>query len=237
MSGRGDKQYGDLYHAFFAEKYWIADHIKEDYDAVCIIDGDLFLCQNMNDYFKLAYDEKKLITANHLHSGFPLHGLYSIQYQDVRDRSNASLADFPVFFDPKHFNQFIKDWYDFTFEAPQQDERNHPLIAFNKSVRKNIRQEDIVVLDGNQWVCDHNYWSTKYIESDMVMKNPDTVYAIHNRWWKEGRAMNELNPNRNESQGFRNAAHNFNSIRNFMVKFNDMTPDTRWQYYEPMEFK
>ena len=235
------KTYGDLYHAFFAEKYWIADHIKDDYDAVCIIDGDLFLCANMNEYFEIAFNEKKFITATHEHSMFPVKSLYNIPTDKIVDRMYAALADFPVFFDPKHFNQFIKDWYDFTFESSPEDERNHPLIAFNRSIRKNIKLEEIVALDGNQWVCDKNYWEKKYIENfdfdSLRMYNPDRVFAIHNRWWKEGRANNEIIANRNDSPGFHTAVHNFNSIRNFMAKFNSMTPETYNDDYEKMEFK
>jgi hypothetical protein len=232
-----NRVYNDLYHAFFAEKYWWANHIKDDYDAVCIIDGDLFLCGNMNEWFEKAFNEKKLITADHKHSMFPVESLYKHSIDDIRDRMYAALADFPVFFDPKHHNQFLKDWYDFTFDYAVTDERSHPLIAMNRSIRKNIKQEDIIVLDGHQWVCDFNYWETRYVERDMMMFNPERVYAIHNRWWKEGRANNEIAPNRNDSPNFFNAISNFNSIRDFMAKFNAMTPETMWKDYERMEFK
>jgi hypothetical protein len=69
------------------------------------------------------------------------------------------------------------------------------------------------------------------------MFNPKPVYAIHNRWWKLGRANNEIAPNRNDSPYFHNAVHNFNSIKNFMAKFNSMTPATYWDDYVKEEFK
>ncbi len=235
----GGKKYGDLYHAFFADKYWMADHIKDDYDAVCIIDGDLFLCANMDEYFEKAFNEKKFITATHEHAAFPVASMYTIPIDKIIDRMYCALADFPVFFDPKHFNQFIKDWYNFTFDMSLGGECNHPLIAFNRSIRKNIKPEDIIALDGNQWVCDKNYWEKKYLWNfdSLEMYNPDRVFAIHNRWWKEGRANNEIIKNRNDSAGFHTAVHNFNSIRNFMAEFNEMTPETYNDDYEKMEFK
>lgn len=229
--------YNDLYHAFFAEKYWIADQIKGDYDSLCIIDGDLFLCEDMTPWFEAAAIHKKFITADHKHCGMPVESLFKHNLEDIRDRNVASLADFPVFFDGKHHAQFIRDWYLFTFDHHVTDERSHPLIAFNRSIRKNVKLEDIVVLDGHHWVCDHNYWEVRYTERDGKMYNPEPVYAIHNRWWKEGRASNEIIANRNDSENFHNALHNFNSIRNFMAKFNAMTPETYWDDYVKTEFK
>jgi len=229
--------YTDSYHMFFSDKYWLADKIKDEYDAVCIIDGDLFLCGNMNEWFEMAFNQKKLISADHKHSGLTIEGLFNFGIDDIRDRMYCSLADFPVFFDPKYHNQFIKDWYLFTFDHPSSDETSHPLVAFNRSLRKNLKPEDIVVLDGHQWVCDYNYWQIRYTEKDMMMWNPERVFGIHNRWWKCGRANGELRDNRNGSDHFFNALHNFNSIRDFMAKFNLMTPETYWDDYVKEEFK
>jgi hypothetical protein len=250
---RNNRKYGDLYHAYFADKYWLANHLKDDYDAVCIIDGDLFLCANMNEFFEQAYQEKKLLTATHEHSSFPIESLYNHPVEGIKDRMYAALADFPVFFDPAYFNEFIKDWYEFTFEEPQNDERSHPLIAFNRSVRKNLSLEEIIVLDGHTWVCDKNYWEEEYrvidwedkkimvsthksdVDHDDNVVVGSRVFSIHNRWWKDGRANGELR-NDDGTDGFIKARNNFNVIKDFMVEFNKMTPETYWDDYVKEKF-
>lgn len=234
------KRYNDNYHKFFADKYDYALKIKDEYDAVCIIDGDLFICCNVNEYFKMAA-EGKFITAEYLYCGMPIDSFYSQSLDQIIDRCYCAFADLSVFINAKMHSKFLSDWLEQTFIPILGTECNHPLIAMNRSIKKNIPKESFVVLDGNRWACDKNYWSVEYIrKGDKLFNNLGEVYAIHNRWWQPGRASGEwlantniTSDNKGQISGVDRAQNNMNVIVNYMEWFNDMTPETRIPYYRP----
>jgi len=235
------RKYTDTYHIYFADKYDYALKIKDEYDSICIIDGDLFLCDNMNEYFRLAGEEGKFITATHEHCGMPIGSFYQQSLELVVDRCRCAFADFPVFVNTKLHEKFLFDWLEQTFHVQAGTEINHPLIAMNRSILKNIPKETFIVLDGNRWVCDKNYWITDIVrQGDRLVNQLGNISAIHNRWWKEGRANGDFNASigieeskKNHVASLDRVQNNMNNIVDYMEWFNDMTPETRVVHYCP----
>lgn len=233
---------------FHNSKYFYAHQLGQQslYQAVCLIDADLFIIENLNTQFAKVYGTKNLISAQHLWSGGIKENLFNIPWEDVRDRMHAQLADFPLFIDPKKNLQFLQDWLDFTKLEPSK-EISHPLVACNRSIAKNFKNEQVMVLDGHAWIADMDFWTYRY-EWDRV-KNILTyrtiegepksgqVFACHNKWWKDGRANGEFRAHTwvDKSHAYYprllNGEHNFNEIKDMMAYFNNMIPATRRDDY------
>ena len=215
-------------------KYGYVKKIKDDYDAVCLIDGDLFICCNTNEYFERAAKEDVLITATHRWSGGVVDHLFWDDPNRIADRGHCQLADFPVFLHPSRHADFFELW--FKEGELMLDERTHPLIAFNRSVCKTFKPEQIIPLHGDYWVCDRNYWEVDYVVKDDKMYGAEgkRVYAIHNKWWKIGRANGDFRAhqwvrpeNKETIVRLRRGERNMNTIKDFMDRFNQMNEKTR----------
>lgn len=232
---------GQYSHCFHNSKYMVAQTL-EDYDAICLIDSDLFICCDTLQYFERAAKENVLITATHMWSGGLVESLPFHNPESLIDRGQAQLADFPVFINPKFGKELFKKWYDHTEEA--RGEASHPLVSFNRAIVKYLKKEQIVDLSGEQWVCDQNYWDYAYEVEEgsdgkkhmvSTLKGPHTpVYAIHNKWWKVGRASGEwiahrmyTDPDSVIVKNLDRGEKNFNTIKDFMGWFNDLTPKTK----------
>src|SRR4029079_12664523 len=112
---------------------------------------------------------------------------------------------------------------------------------------KNFTIDQVETLPGDQWVCDKNFWSAKYdwdrvnnamISTDSVHGIVNLVYAVHNKWWKEGRANGEFRAHMWVQKGqdpyyssLQRGESNFNEIRDFMRFFNEMSPNTAREDY------
>lgn len=231
-----DFDYPNMYAAFFAAKYKRALEICDEYDSVCIIDGDYFICSNVNKYFQESVNGK-FITATHVHSGLAVEDFSWNNHEQINNRCVCTFADFPVFFNCKTDKEMLKDWHDFSFAYPQGDERSHPLIAFNKAIAKHKSKKDTIALNGRTWVFDAEYWTVKAIVkgTQIFREDGDMLNAIHNRWWQKGRGNVEITGNRH-SPHINTAIYNFNSIRDYMAMFNDMTEESKWHDYEKKTF-
>ncbi len=225
----------DQFGTFHTAKYAFAKWIRDEYDSVCLIDADLFICCNVLSYFEKVAKEDILISATHVWSGGNIQELPFDNPDRLDDRGLCQLADFPVFINPKGREKFFDDWIAGTEIEPSK-EISHPLVAFNRSICKNFKLEQLLSLPGNLWVCDQNYWDTEYIrQGDILINNfGERICAIHNKWWKLGRASGEWIANRNSDltdpvrlANLDRGEKNFNTIRDFMSWFNDMTPETK----------
>lgn len=234
----------DYSTCFHNSKYAVAKALAEEYDVICLIDSDLFICCDTMKYFETAHFEKKLISAEHEWSGGNVDRLFSIPPERVNDRNEAQIADFPVFVDPKIGKPMFERWKFNTENGPEVGDWRHPLVAFNRALVENFKRNQVDVLDGHLWVCDMNFWDADYtegIDTDGRICIDTNHYghkqqamALHNKWWKPGRANGEWLGHRNipatdvyTTSKLDRGERNFNTIKNFMAKFNDMTPETK----------
>lgn len=230
--------YGTSFHN---AKYGLARSI--DYDSICLIDSDLFICCDTKEYFDKVYGNKLLISAGHMWAGGRKEYLDWGNPDVVIDRCKAQIADFPIFVDPSWLREFFKYWYENTTDkyVDISKEPSHPLVAFNRSICKFLTQDQVEALDGNLWVFDMRYWqdTVSIRDSKMFNQNGERICAVHNKWWKEGRSSAEwlahrsviANPEPWLVDNLNRGQHNFNTIRDFMAVFNDMTPATRRDDY------
>jgi len=102
-------------------------------------------------------------------------------------------------------------------------------------------------LDKRLWVCDCIWPFIKLHisgEGDRVFNDRNIqLRAWHCRWWQEGRSKGEWRNNKaniikfykenNEQQieYFVNKEDNYNLVKSFMVRFNDMRPEVKSELY------
>lgn len=230
----------DVSNCFHTSKYGYVQKICNDYDSVCLIDADLFIITNLTKYFEMSANEDILITATHLWSGGDPDRMPWDNWVSLDDRGKCQLADFPVFVNGKNHLNFFGDWFNGASERPDI-EYCHPLVSFNRAVCKNFRREQIIPLSGTQWICDMEYWIKEYNwrknSWEMVDNQGNPIFAIHNKWWKEGRANGEWLAHRKYAEthpiitNLNRGEHNFNEIRNAMVDFNNLRPSVKREDY------
>ena len=230
---------------FHNAKYKHVCKIADEYDAVCLIDADEFICCNTKEYFERVSKNDLLITSTHAWSQFPIHNLFEMDVDKVVDRCYASLADFPVFVNPKTFKEMFHYWHINTNKdyVNYGIEINHPLVVFNRAVRKFLREDQIETLDGEQWICDSSFWRLDYKVIDGRMNNGKDVGGIHNKWWKWGASSGEWLASQqtlskldekdkveimaNMDRGERN----MNNIKEYMETFNNLIQETKRDDY------
>ena len=228
-------EYRSLYGAFYSAKYKRALDISDEYDSVCIIDGDYFLCCDVTQFFHRCIDGP-FIAAGHVHSGD-----VEMEWgnpEAVINRCQCGFADFPVFIDCKRDKQFLTDWFDYCHAYPEGDERSHPLIAFNRAIVKNYTKDNVLMLEGDHWVFDRVYWifKLKRVGNELQYEEDNSkIFGIHNRWWQSGRAETEIRNGR-ASPNIDTGMNNMNLIRDFMAEFNEMTPESKRNDYEKKIF-
>jgi hypothetical protein len=222
----------DFGNDFFASKYALVDLIKDKYDAICVLDGDQFICSNVNGYFKLAEEGKFINETWRIKSDYPISIKYSIPFgrpNDLVSFFNSHLADLAVFFSPKHYPNFATDWYKQTMEGG--GERNHPFVVMNRLICRDVLPDNLIALFSDLWLFDSIYWQEKLNrETDKLIDTKGRcLKAIHNRWWQVGRAKSELinSMKCNNIPQSLIGEHNMNLIKEYMEYFNDMTPQTK----------
>ena len=196
----------------------------DKYDALCIIDADLFMYTNVRKYFDMVA-EGKFVTAQNVRyctiDKWTFGDLDALSW----GKPDWALADFPTFFNPKIHKQFMLDWIDWHGVAVEgkASVSGHPCGAMNRSVCKNIKKEDIVVLDGRLWVADFQVSKYEVAERDnklIYLNGPSEnqqICAVHNRWWSN-RAEADLRGAKSIPYLF---LRSMNSIVEFMNKFNN----------------
>lgn len=229
--------FGKFGPGFNNPKYGYAASLADQYDSICLIDSDLFICANVDEYFAKA-EQGFLISAGHMHSGGNLNYLRFDAPETITDRSHAQLADFPVFVRPGLHRDFLEYWHAFTGDE-MAGEAYHPLVVMNRSVAKHFNKNQVIALNGERWVADMYYWESTYSVKDrMLFDEHGRIYAIHHKWWKQGRANGEFlaaEQQRNHqgdqdayNKHLDNAENNFNTVVDLMSDFDNMTPETAW---------
>lgn len=226
--------------------YWLLAHklLKEKkYKAVCVIQADSFIFVNLDVYFKIAA-AGVLICSEHAFSYINADDLPFGNEKGVWDRSMCGVFD-AINFMGQGYTDLPIDTVHFQEEDAFKGESNHSVSAFNRSVCKHGKKDNILGLDRRIWVCDSIWPHTKL----KLSPNGFRVFNDHNiqlrgwhcRWWQEGRVISEWRNNKeNIIKNYNdnvymnliiNVEHNYNLVKSFMEKFNNMSPGIKSEEY------
>ncbi len=233
------EKYPDKEHDFFSYKYFHALNVADKYDVICIIDADEFLYTNMDHLFEYCFDENLIITADNCRwNGHSDDWVFGNEAALSWSKIYWTMADFPLFFNMhsmKHM-RILDDWINF-YSAKRPDdapcEYNQPIGAMSRSMCKHLKGwEDTHLLDGWVWIADL-YISKNQIEEQNGKlfytsgeHSGRQLYGIHNKFWMNKKSLREWNVTKKlfleDLQRFDSFARNMETVKNFMVKFNDI---------------
>jgi len=219
--------------------YWLLAHklLKEKkYKAVCVIQADEFVFSNMDAYFKIA-EYGTVVTSEYAFGAVKAEELPFGDENAIWDRCQFGIFDAVNFIGQK-WTQLPMDIVHFQEEDAFRGEASHSVVALNRAVLRHCRRGDVLGLDGRLWCCDSVWPYTKlHAVGDKVYNSLWVrLYGWHARWWQKGRALSEWRAskeallssnNKDTIMWLDNCEHNFNFVRDFMMRFNNMIPEIR----------
>lgn len=231
------------------ERFWLAYWLLADkllkeqkYKAVCVTQADQFTFVNLDSYFKLA-EEGKIVSS---HYGFSNIGVERLPYGNdkaIWDRCMCGIFD-SLNFIGQQYSHIPMQIVDFQAEDAFKGEASHSVIALNRAICKHCTKDMMIGLDANQWCCDHLWHLSKFKNIDDKIYNEQGLQMMswHNRWWSLGKVTSEFNKKdmlANKTAGnleyFKHLdtqEYNYEFIRSFMARFNNMIPEIKSEYYE-----
>jgi len=217
--------------------YWLLAHkvlLEKKYKAVCVIQADEFVFVNLDTYFQIAQSGTLVISEY----PFNFQSAENLPFGDdkaIWDRSMAAAFD-GINFIGQEYAQLPADIVNFQAEDSFRGEANHSVIALNRSICRHGKKGKVLSLEGRLWVCDSIWPYTKlYTVNDKVYNHLQIqIKAWHCRWWQLGRVKAEwinrkttimASPLTSEYMNWlNNEENNYNLVRDFMERFNNMIP-------------
>jgi len=231
------------------ERFWLAYWLlaykllkEKKYKAVCVIQADTFIFTNLDLYFQLA-DSGYLVCSEHPAGKIRVEDMPYGDDKAIYDRSMCGIFDSVNFIGQK-YAQLPGDIVEYQCEDAFKRESNHSVITLNRAVCKYGSKKTVIGLDGNLWAGD-SIWG----DGVLVRVLDDRIYnhakiqirAWHCRWWQKGRVFGEWANNKQRILDNKDNAEflkifdihdaNYTVVRDFMVKFNDMTPEIKSEEY------
>jgi len=232
-------KYGDSVHN---AKYEYARTLKGKYDSVCLIDGDYSIYTDITDILERSAREDIIISGVHAHGMKRMFDdrffkdptlVCSIRYN--------YLADFPLCVNPnlERTQKLLLTWWKSTHKKYSDTgiEYSKPTVALNRAVCELYNKDEIIGLDHNQWLNDHNTGTANWnLWGDRLYNDEgQIIYAIHHKWWKTGRASaiwrGHIRITKDQifqMKRLRQAEKNINTVNEYMKCWNNMTPSTAW---------
>ena len=211
--------------------YWLLAHklLKEKkYKAVCVIQADQFLNTNLDVYFRMA--ERGIMSSSEY--PFNQYRYFDMPFgrdREIWDRGQCAFFDAVNFIGQDH-TEMALDCVRIQAEDAFRGEANASIPAMNRSILRHVKPDRILGLEGRQWVCDSIWHETRLVHEqilDRIYRDAwIPIYGWHSRWWQEGRVTAELQYLKSaEKTTLLNCLHNFNFVKKYMERFNNMKPE------------
>ena len=222
-------KYKEKYGGRRAEKFWVGFHaITADkinnYDAVCLIQGDNFLCYDVTSIFKAVAMANVVVVTEHYDNLKVVEDLPFGREEEVYNRGHCALTDQLIFANKKH-----KDIFEYCAKSQLQEsvkgETNHPIIALNRAICKYTTKQDVIALERSEWCYRKGLFSFPLRRSDKRLYNNRNlrIKGIHNKLWIDG-VKSELATRKDDRNMM---IKNIQIVRDLMNAFNSMTLETK----------
>jgi hypothetical protein len=224
---------------FWTTPWILASKLLDEYDSICILQGDEFLMANVNSFFRTAALTDIVIAAEY-HTYVEFEDLPFEPKENILDRVGYALYDQLVFCGRENKQILIDTYQQQCVDSPiprndvlYQD----PLTALNQACANHLNKDRVIGLDGQTWTWDYGGWSRRKLVYDRarhrVYDNDLRLHGWHSKWWFEGIVTAAINRERaaGNEETAQIIAHNYNTEREVMEHFNNMTPATRNNNY------
>lgn len=217
--------------------YWLLAYklLKEKrYKSVCVTQADQFTFVNLDAYFALSR-AGYLVCSEFDQNYLSVYDLPIGDDKAIWGREMCPIFDALIFLS-QEYAELAMDIVRFQSEDPFKDESNHSVIALNRAVCRHGKKNKILGLAGRSWLLDRDWHSIRYqVLGDSVWSNYNLqIKGWHSRWWQEGRAEADLRTVKDPST-IEKLKHNYNLVRDFMARFNDMRPEIKSEAYVKAE--
>lgn len=221
-------------YRFWITSWILGARIIDDYDSICILQADEFLCTGVNNLFKIAALTDIVIATEYTSSWVEFEALPFGTTKSIWNRSQYALYDQLVFLNKK-YKQILIDTYEQQCVDPWRDEAQQPMCALNQACATYLTIDKVMGLDAHLWAWDSDICDFRLLFDGQRMKfyneRKIIVNGIHNRWWQNGVAHSQLDFQKSRGEEGRRqydiGRHNCSLVRNVMCQFNDMTPETK----------
>jgi hypothetical protein len=215
---------------------------EKKYKAICVLQADQFVFVNLDTYFRIA-ENGVLVTGEFPWSVVNVDEMPFGNDKGIWNRCMCGAFDSINFYGQMHAVHFI-DLLNFQLEEPFKDESSHPMICHNRSICKNFDKNHVLGLDKELWVADNIWTNTKLnLTGDKILNDCGCrINGWHSRIWEIGRISNEWEKNKDiltrdcKNPGtilvFDRLEHNYNLVKSFMERFNNMIPEIRADNYQ-----
>ena len=220
---------------FWLTPWYLASKLLDEYDSICILQGDEFLMSNVNSFFKVAA-KTDIVIATEYHQGVEFEDLRFGDTTSVLETVGYALYDQLVFCGKESREILIDTYKQQCVDGlkPRNDNLyQDPLTALNQACTTHLSNDRIIGLDSQTWTWDKGCWSRHKLSYDKnnqrVHDREIRVHAWHSKWFFDGIVSSAIYRER-QAGNLETAdiiAHNYNLQREVMVNFNEMTPITK----------
>ena len=224
---------------FWVTPWVLASRLLDEYDAICILQGDEFLMANVNSLFRVAALTDIVIAAEY-HTRVEFEDLPFGQNKSILDTVGYALYDQLVFCGKANRQILIDTYQQQCRDCPPGRKDflwQDPLTALNQACANHLNKDRVIGLDGHTWTYDYGAWCRYELVYDRathrIFDREVRLHGWHSKWFAEGVVTAAINRER-EAGNFETAniiAHNYNLQRDIMVHFNEMTPATKNDNY------
>lgn len=218
-------------------KFWLipwvaASNLLPAYDSICVLQADEFLVGNVNTYFKIAAETDIVIATEWTCCSEEFEDLFTSQ-------TSVVLFDQLVFVGRRSRQVLVDTWKQQIAER-EPDSTNHPMFCLSQSCRKNLNVDRVLGLDGHTWCWDRDEfdfrisWDSR--NKKFFNERKIKVNGIHTKVWKAGLDQHALD-SCEDSRRREIAFHNFSTIKDVMIEFNEMTPTVKQENYCKERFR
>ncbi len=166
----------------FYRYYYCALELAE-YDAVCIMDADMMVVNNIMPWFEVAARTGKIIMPNNDMS--PLeHNCYD--QNKIGGGSSPPLHNMPLFFKPSSITKSIF----LSIMEMHEKWKVSDMASLNHAIIEAGQMENVLVLPCCLWLI-QSPWNIRLVHRKigglkylMLHKMGDKVNAIHRPWWR-----------------------------------------------------
>jgi len=198
-------------------RYVHAMKIKDQYDAVMLLDADVFVCGNIMEHFERAASEGVMVMPDNPRGV----SLERANLDSIKGAASPPYHCHPFFFDPKKYNWLMEDVYKYGLEEDYGD-----MATLFRTLFRHGKQDDVVTIP-NDLYC-FTDWHFDKIEATfenglpMLKYKGEQMKVIHRRWYLQSvrdQFRKGLGPNHREF-----GEHNLDVFENTINWLNENGP-------------
>lgn len=214
-------------HQTAIERFRVVCEFGWKYDAVCLLDADMWIEANVDVFFKVA--SKGLIVTGSNGMIINFHIGYQEQYDVELDKADWPYPQVhttvPIFIDTRNF-----DWFDLLYKSRRVDHWDD-FLYLNILGIKLGKYKKMICMPPYAFTGIH-HWQMKpetgVIEKgDLLLSGTEEqIYMVHGKWWDKG-WLQDLLPTmegywHDEEISFRGQGRTHNAINSLLNRFRNL---------------